>query len=79
MYHELEKSQEEVHELARHLLTAKHQQKKTDDLGAKKHSYNVEDHVYIRDHTKKERIQPQVTSPLERPIYSQSMLKPRTV
>ena len=72
---DLEKSLNEVHEMARqHLRAPQHRQKRLNDLRAQQHGYNVGDLVYVRDSTKKKRFQPQVTSPLERPVYSYSQL-----
>ncbi|KAI3368690.1 hypothetical protein L3Q82_025683, partial [Scortum barcoo] len=47
MYRTLEKSLNEVHEMARqHLKAAQHRQKRLHDLRAQQHSYNVGDLVY---------------------------------
>ena len=61
---DLEKSLDEVHEMARqHLKAAQHRQKRLHDLRAQQHSYNVGDLVYVRNSTKKKGFSPKLQPP----------------
>lgn len=75
--HDLEKSLGEVHEMARqHLHVAQQRQKRTHDLRAQQHSYDVGDLVYLRDSTKKKGFSLKVQAPWKGPCIDKARCGP---
>ena len=75
--HDLQKSLGEVHEMARqHLHAAQQRQKRTHDLRAQQHSYNVGDLIYVRDSTKRKGFSPKLQAPWKGPCIVKARCGP---